>query len=103
MKKQNILLVVAVFGLLVPNNLFLYWWLHDFTGWGEVVHNRLAMAFMLDAFSALGLLAYYFAERPIGPFKWYWFVALSLLGGLGFSLPLYWWLNRRGASRSEPG
>ena len=27
---------------------------------------------------------------------------LSRLGGLGFNLPLYWWANRKGASRPEP-
>jgi hypothetical protein len=27
--------------------------------------------------------------------RWYWFVVLSLAGGLGFSLPLYYWLNLR--------
>ena len=95
MKQHRILLAIALFGLIVPNNLFLYWLLHDFTGWGSVVHTRLALAFILDAFLALGLLAYFYAEQPIGPLKWYWFVFLSILGGLGFSLPLYWWLNKR--------
>jgi hypothetical protein len=41
------------------------------------------------------ILSVYFARRPIGQVKWYWFTLLSLLGGLGFSLPLYYWLNRR--------
>jgi hypothetical protein len=26
---------------------------------------------------------------------WPWFVVFSLLGGLGFSLPFYYWLNTR--------
>jgi hypothetical protein len=47
----------------------------------------------LDAFIAMGLLAWYFAKWPIGRVRWPWFVALSLLGGLAFSIPLYWWLN----------
>lgn len=64
------------------------------------MQNPLAAAFMLDAFLALGLLAYFFSVRPIGPVKWYWFVLLSLLGGLAFSIPLYWWLNER--KRSSP-
>jgi len=40
----------------------------------------------------------YFARHPLGPVKWPWFVVLSFLGGLGFSLPLYYWLNRRGSA-----
>jgi hypothetical protein len=37
----------------------------------------------------------YFARNPIGRYKWPWFVILSLIGGLGFGLPFYWWLNKR--------
>ncbi len=48
---------------------------------------------------ALGLLSAYFAKHRIGKFGWRWFVLLSLLGGLGFSLPFYWWLNTRDGSQ----
>ena len=103
-REERVLLAIALFGLIVPNNLFVYWLLHDFAGWDSVVHDRLALAFILDAFLALGVLAYFFAVRPIGPVKWYWFVGLSVLGGLGFSLPLYWWLNRgQTRGRTPPG
>ena len=44
------------------------------------------------------LLAYSFAIKPIGKIKWGWFVVLSLLGGLAFSIPFYWWLNKRDAA-----
>jgi len=43
------------------------------------------------------LLAYFFAVNPLGKVKWYWFIVLSIIGGLGFSLPFYWWLNKRSA------
>jgi hypothetical protein len=42
----------------------------------------------------------HFARKPIGNVRWYWFVVLSLIGGLGFSLPLYWWLNNYNAPRA---
>ena len=92
------LLLVALFGLLVPNGLFVYWLMNEFHGLRPVLENKLALAFMLDALLALVLLAVYFARRPIGPVRWTWFVVLSLLGGLGFSLPFYWWLNTRRAA-----
>lgn len=93
-----ILLAIALFGLIVPNGLFLYWLVYEYDGVMNVAQNKLALAFIMDAFLAMGLLAYYFARNPVGRFKWYWFIALSLLGGLGFSIPLYWWLNKRDAS-----
>ena len=92
------LLAIALFGLIVPNGLFLYWLVYEYDGVMGVAQNKLAVAFILDAFLVMGLLAYYFAGNPAGRFKWYWFVVLSLSGGLGFSVPLYWWLNKRGAS-----
>jgi len=89
------LAIAALFGLIVPNGLFLYWIVNEYHGLGPVLDDHLALGFILDAFLAMVLLAVYFAKRPIGKVKWPTFVALSLLGGLGFSLPLYWWLNTR--------
>lgn len=90
-----LLLVIALFGLIVPNGIFIYWLLAEFNSLGEVMRNKLAVAFIIDAFMAMFLLAYWFAVKPIGKIKWYWFVALSLVGGLGFSIPFYWWLNQK--------
>ena len=94
------LLAIAAFGFLVPNGFFLYWLFVEFDGLGPVVENTHALAFILDVLVALILLSVYFARRPIGPVRWYWFVVLSLAGGLGFSLPLYYWLNQRRAART---
>ena len=89
------LVLVALFGLFVPNGIFVYWLLTEFDGVGRVIGNRLALAFIIEAFLVLGIMAYYFARNPIGPVPWYWFVVLSLIGGLGFGIPFYYWLNKR--------
>ena len=93
-----VLLATALFGLLVPNGLFVYWLVVEFDTVRVVLDNHLAVAFMLDAFLALGLLAYLFSIKPLGSVRWPWFVLLSLLGGLGFGIPFYIWLNRRRAA-----
>ncbi len=93
MNYRWVLLATALFGLLVPNDMFLYATLHGADGCGAVSHNLLASSFLVDAFVAVGVLGWFFAVRPIGRVKWYWFVGMSLLGGLAFSLPFYWWLN----------
>ncbi len=74
------LLVVALFGLLVPNGLFLCWLFYEYDGLAHVVQNKLALAFIIDAFLAMGLLAYSFAVKTLVNIKCAWFVALSLLG-----------------------
>lgn len=89
------LLLISVFGLLVPNGLFIHWLFTSYSGLGPVLDDHLALGFILDAFLAMGLLAYHFSRRPIGPVRWPWFIVLSFIGGLGFSLPFYWWLNHR--------
>jgi hypothetical protein len=94
------LLVVALLGFVVPNGFFLYWLFFEFQGLGPVLQDRLALGFMLDVVLTLIILSVYFARRPIGSVKWYWFVALSFAGGLGFSLPLYYWLNQRTLRRA---
>ena len=92
-----ILLLIALFGFIVPNGILIYWLFTEFHGAREVLQNKLAMAFILDVFLAMLVLAYRFAVEPIGKVRWYWFVALSLVGGLAFSIPFYWWLNKRNA------
>ena len=89
------LLLIALFGLLVPNGIFVYWLLTDFRSVSDFFTNRLALAFIIDAVMAMLLLAYWFARNPIGKVRWYWFIVLSLIGGLGFSLPFYYWLNEK--------
>ena len=88
-------LLVAAFGFLVPNGFFIYWLAVEFNGFGPVLQDKLALGFIIDVFLALVILSVYFANHPIGRVKWPWFVLLSLMGGLGFSLPLYYWLNQR--------
>ena len=92
------LLLIALVGLFVPNGLFVYWLFAEFSGFGAVLHDKLALAFILDALLALVVLTAYFAKRPIGPIAWPWFIVLSFIGGLGFSLPFYYWLNQRNSS-----
>lgn len=54
------LLVVALFGLTVPNGVFLYWMAREYHGLAGVFADRLALGFILDAFMTMLLLA----ERP---------------------------------------
>jgi hypothetical protein len=96
-----VLLLIALVGFTVPNGYFLYWLFNEFDGFGPVLNDHLAMGFILDCVVAVALLAYQFARHPIGPVRWPWFVLLSLAGGLGFSLPLYWWLNDRAHASSS--
>ena len=97
------LMLVAVVGFVVPNGLFVDWLLRDYQGLGAVLHDKLALAFILDALLTLTILTVYFARRPIGPVRWYWFLILSLGGGLCFGLPVFYLLNTRRTAAPVPG
>jgi hypothetical protein len=94
-KQRYILLSIAAFGLVVPNGMFFYYLFVQFSSVSGVLNDLLAVGFIIDAFMATGLIAWWFAHNPIGRYSWKIFVLLSFLGGLGFSLPFFWYLNKR--------
>lgn len=94
-KQRFILLSVAAFGLIVPNGMFFYYLFVQFSSVSEILNDLLALGFIIDAFMAMGLISWWFAKNPIGQYSWKVFVVLSLIGGLGFSLPFFWYLNKR--------
>ena len=96
------LIPAALVGMLVPGGLFLYWLAHDYSSWSAALSDRMAVAFFVDLLMSTFLLAYLFARKPLGPVKWPWFVALSLVGTLAFAIPLFIWLNWRSVPAPKP-
>lgn len=96
------LIFLAGIGLLVPGALSLYALFHDYASLAAALGNRLALAFFIDLVISTFLLAYFFARKPLGPVRWPWFIALSLLGTLAFSIPTFFWLNWRRAPAPRP-
>ena len=91
------LILLAVLGNVIPGGLFLSWLANDYTTLAAALSDKLAVAYFIDLVMSTFFLAYLFARKPIGPVKWPWFVALSLLGTLAFAIPLFVWLNWRRA------
>jgi hypothetical protein len=96
------LLFLAVVGNVVPGGLFLYWVINDYTSLSAALSDTLALAFFVDLLMSTFLLAYLFARKPIGPVRWPWLVALSLIGTLAFAIPLFIWLNWRSTPPPRP-
>ena len=91
---KTILFLFSATGLLVVNNLFLYWWFFEFD-LNLFLSNTIGVALFREAFLLMLLLAYYLKHYPIGKYKWYWLIILSLLGSLLFAFPVYYWLNTK--------
>jgi hypothetical protein len=58
-----------------------------------VLQDHLAAAFITEAMLLMALFAIRVVRAPAGWLGWKWFIALSFIGGLGFSVPLYWWMR----------
>ena len=91
---KTLLFLFSATGLLVVNNLFLYWQFFEFD-FNTFKSNTIGIALFIEAFMLMFLLAYYFKHHPIGKYKWYLLIILSLLGSLLFALPFYYWLNTK--------
>lgn len=93
--QKTILLSASAFGLLVPNGMFIYYVVVEFRSVSEVLKNFLALAFMIDALMVMVWIAFWYARHPLGRYSWKLFIGLSLIGGLGFSLPFFYYLNKK--------
>ena len=94
-RQRAVLLAVAAFGLIIPNGMFFYYLFVQFSSVSEILNNLRALGFIIDDFMATGLISWWLAYNPIGRYSWKVFIVLSLIGGLGFSLPFFWYLNKR--------
>ena len=91
---RTILFIFSSLGLLLVNNLYLYWQFFQFN-FSDFLSNTIGIALFIEVFAFMFLLALYFKQNPIGKYKWYWLIILSIFGSLLFALPFYYWLNTR--------
>ena len=99
--QRTALWAFALFGLLGPNGVFLY---YAFFCWSDLLatlQHPVTLAFVVEAFLVMGLLAAYFAWKPLGRWGWKTFIVLSLIGGLGFAIPAFVAINAAPALPSE--
>ena len=97
-RQRTALMVVAVLSFVGTNGVFLYWLVFHPRDLVAGLLHPAALVFEVDLLVVLGLLAGYFRQAPLGPWSWRTFVVLSLVGGLGFSLPVFILLNHSAAS-----
>ena len=95
--QRTALRIVAALSFAGTNGVFLYYLVARTRELFAVLAHPAALVFVIDVATVMVLLAVYFAGRPLGRHRWPTFVALSLLGGLGFSIPAFVLLNSRKA------
>ena len=94
------LLVLAVFGFIGPNGLFLWYVFTDFAAVQTAQADPVARLFMVEAAILMGLLAWLVHRSSARP-GWLAFIFMSLIGSLAFSVPAWLWLASRNDSASR--
>jgi hypothetical protein len=94
---------IAGLGLVGVNGAFLYGLLLEPALLGAALRNPVSLAFVVEAFVLMGMLAYLLGRWGVARLRWPWFVTLSLLGSMAFALPvaILWPYRTRGDRASE--
>ena len=96
------LTLIAVVGFAGLNGVFVWAMLTDPEMAMTALRNPVAAAFIIEAFILVGVLAYLLGRWKVSNVHWGWFVLLSIVGGIAFSLPVVLlWSERRARSRSR--
>lgn len=89
------LTAVAVVGFLFLNGAFLYGMIAQPAAISAAMRNPVALAFMGEAMILVALIAYVLHRERVTRLGSAAFVALSLIGGLAFSIPVALLMPRR--------
>ena len=92
--EAKFLAALAVLGFVVPNGIFVYCLVARPALLPAALANPLALVFMLEAFFLMFLFAWLIRKAGLTRTSGFWFVVLSLVGSLAFSVPAWLWLNR---------
>lgn len=101
-KLEKVLLGLAIFGLVVPNGVFLYYSLLEPAVLRAALANPVALVFIIEAFFLMALLAWLIHRLGLRSPGWPAFILMSLAGSMVFSVPAFLYLSSCRA-RGAPG
>jgi len=87
-RERGLLWTVSAIGFFIINTAFIYGMLFQPGAMAAVYKNPIALAFMVETFILLGVLAYLLKKWRLVTIHWGWFVFLSLIGSMAFALPV---------------
>jgi ABC-type Fe3+-siderophore transport system permease subunit len=94
-RERLALAALATVGFLGINGVFLWSLFRRPEALREALSNPVAAAFVVEAMILVGVLAWLFRKWGVTRLAWGWFVLLSLLGSLAFSIPVALLYRRR--------
>lgn len=101
-KQETFLLVLAIFGFIVPNGCFLYYSLTAPAIVSAALNNPVSLAFIAEAFLLMFLLAWLIRQSGYRSPGWLAFIVMSLVGSMAFSVPAFlYFASRKKRSTSD--
>ena len=97
--QNRLLLTFALFGLIVPNGIFLYYSLRAPATLYAALGNPVSLVFIGEAFFLMFLFAWVLRHWGIRAPGWFAFIAMSLIGSMIFSVPTFLYFASRNAAR----
>lgn len=98
---RPLLLALAILGFVGINGPFLYFALVDRATLWEAMNNGMALVFIIEAFLLMFLLAFLIAKMGWRNPGWKFFIAMSIIGSLAFSVPLQLYLLAKPSDRAR--
>jgi hypothetical protein len=92
-------LVASIFGFLSINVPFLYYAFVDRRVYSEAMNNGMALLFIAEAFLLMFFIAFMIAKCGMKNPGWKFFICMSILGSLAFSIPFQLYLATKRAEK----
>lgn len=99
-RERAVLAALAIFGLVVPNGIFIWYALTPPVLVEAALRNPIALVFIAEAFFLMFLFAWPIGRLGLRRPGRLAFIAMSLIGSMAFSVPAALWLAGR-SKRTE--
>ena len=98
--QEKLLLGLSIFGLIVPNGVFLYYAFAAQETLHSAMANPVSLVFIIEAFVLMFLFAWLIHRQGIKSPGRFAFVLMSLIGSMAFSVPACLYLASRKARQT---
>jgi len=98
--QEKLLLGLSIFGLIVPNGVFLYYAFTAPATLQAAMANPVSLVFIAEAFALMFLFAWLIHRQGIRSPGGFAFILMSLIGSLLFSVPTCLYLASRKARQA---
>ena len=98
--QEKLLLGLSIFGLSVPNGVFLYYAFTAPAVLQGAMANPVSLVFIVEAFVLMFLFAWLIHRQGIKSPGWFAFILMSLIGSMLFSVPACLYLASRKARQA---